>query len=119
MSTVFFTKAARNLILAAAFAFPTFTWAKTSAKPTLHHVTIENIKFNPNVLTVKKGDTVIWMNNDIVPHTVTAATKGAKPEFDSGQIDPGKSYTLTVKKAGQFSYKCLYHPMMKATLNVE
>ena len=47
-------------------------------------VTIEGMKFQPASVTVKRGDTVVWQNKDVVPHTATAAGK-----FDSKNIDGG------------------------------
>lgn len=79
------------------------------------HVTIENIKFNPEVLEVHKGDTVIWENKDIVPHTVTTE----KPAFDSKQIQPGHRFKWKVKGAGEIDYKCMLHPTMKAKLTIK
>ena len=45
-----------------AFVFP---------KPRVDHVIIEGVKFSPPSLSVSKGDTVIWVNKDFFPHTVT------------------------------------------------
>lgn len=106
--TLQFLKAA-GWVTIAAFFLPLM------ASPAIVHVAIENIKFNPEVLTVKKGDTVIWKNKDLVPHTVTAEG-AAKPEFDSGQINPEGEFQQKIKKSGEFRYKCRLHPTMKAKL---
>jgi len=83
-------------------------------KPTSHTVTIDASRFQPEVLTVKAGDTVVWVNNDIVAHTATSQAGG----FDSGIIVPGKSWKYKLKQTGEFAYTCTYHPTMKATLRV-
>jgi plastocyanin len=49
-----------------------------------------------------------------VPHTATATDR----TFDSGILDPGKSYSYTFEKAGTFDYACLVHPQMKGTIVV-
>ena len=49
-------------------------------------VVIEGVKYEPEALTVNRGDTIVWVNKDPFPHTVTA--KGA---FDSHDIAAGKS----------------------------
>ncbi len=85
-------------------------------KPKTHRVTIEGMKFQPGVLTVDSGDTVVWVNQDLVPHTATSSEAGI---FDSKLIAPDKSWKLTVRKKGDFAYICTYHPTMKATLRVE
>jgi len=86
------------------------------SKPTTHTVTIEGMKFDPETLTVAVGDTVVWVNKDLVAHTATSSDPGI---FDSKLIAPGKSWKLTVRKKGDFPYKCTYHPTMTATLHVQ
>jgi plastocyanin len=81
---------------------------------TTHTVVIEGVKYEPESLTVKRGDTVVWVNKDPFPHTVTS--KGA---FDSHDIAAGKSWKYTASKAGEFAYVCTLHPNMKGTLSVK
>ena len=83
-------------------------------KPATHTVVIEAVKYEPETLTVKRGDTIVWVNKDPYPHTVTA--KGA---FDSHDIAAGKSWKYTARKAGEYAYICTLHPNMKGTLKVE
>lgn len=85
-------------------------------KPKTHTVTIQGMKFQPDVLTVASGDTVIWVNKDLVAHTATSSEAGI---FDSKLIAPDKSWKFTVRKQGEFAYICTYHPTMKAALHVE
>ena len=63
---------------------------------------------------MKRGDTVVWINKDPFPHTVTA-----KGVFDSHAMAAGRSWTYTARKAGEFAYICTLHPTMKGTLKVE
>ncbi|MDB5900411.1 MAG: blue (type 1) copper domain protein, partial [Ramlibacter sp.] len=79
-----------------------------------HTVTIDGMKFEPQTLTVKRGDKVVWRNKDIVPHTATSAGT-----FDSGQLAAGASWSWTAGKAGRIAYVCTYHPGMKATVVVQ
>jgi plastocyanin len=83
--------------------------------PKTHTVTIENFRFQPESLTVARGDTVVWINKDVVPHTATA--KGGA--FDSQVIQAEKSWRLTVRKKGDFTYLCTLHPTMTAMLRVK
>jgi plastocyanin len=83
-------------------------------KPKTHTVTIEATSFKHDRLTVAVGDTVVWVNKDPFPHTATAA--GA---FNSGGIDPEKSWKFLPVKKGSFDYICTFHPTMKARLTVE
>jgi plastocyanin len=77
-------------------------------------VTIEGMTFAPASLTVKRGDTVVWENRDLVPHTATA-----RGTFDSGPIAPGKSWKFVATKSGRYEVVCTLHPTMKSTLVVE
>jgi len=79
-----------------------------------HTVTIEGMRFQPERLTVAPGDTVIWVNKDLVPHTATS-DDGA---FDSKTIPAEKSWTFTPRKKGEFAYVCTFHPTMTAVLRV-
>jgi plastocyanin len=83
-------------------------------KAATHTVVIEGVKFEPETLTVARGDTVVWVNKDPFPHTVTA--KGA---FDSHDIAAGKSWKYVARKAGEYAYVCTLHPNMQAKLVVK
>ena len=77
-------------------------------------MTIEALQFQPATLTVHPGDRITWMNKDLFPHTAT----GPKGTFDSRSIPAGASWTFVADKPGTFTYTCVFHPMMKATLTV-
>ena len=79
----------------------------SARKPATHTVTIDGSQFSPAKLTVNSGDTVEWVNKDILAHTATSTAGG----FDSKVIQPGKSWKLVVKKKGDFAYLCSFHPM--------
>jgi plastocyanin len=83
-------------------------------KPKTHTVTMENMRFQPESLTVAPGDTVVWVNKDLVPHTATSKAGG----FDSQVIEAEKSWRFTVQKKGDFAYVCTLHPTMTAMLRV-
>lgn len=85
------------------------------AKPAPVTVTIDAVTYSPKFTTVHVGETVTWVNKDLVAHTVTAKNGS----FDSKEIPPGKSWTFTPKQRGQFDYKCTLHPTMKGTLVVK
>ena len=83
--------------------------------PASHTVMIEGASFQPKVLVVKVGDSVMWVNKDPFPHTVTSRAG----DFDSGEIQPGKSWTYTAATKGTFPYICTLHSIMKAMLRVQ
>lgn len=78
-------------------------------------VDIVNFAFTPDTLQVAVGAKVTWTNNDTTAHTVTA-NDGS---FDSGNLNPGESFSFTFTQAGTFAYACNYHPNMIATIVVK
>ena len=79
-----------------------------------HTVIIEDMRFNPQVLRVRRGDRITWINRDPFPHTVTA-TDG---KFDSHPIAPDGSWTYVARKSGEYDYVCSLHVTMKGKLEV-
>ena len=102
------------LALACAWVAAVPAIAADAVKPVTHTVAIDGTRYVPDALTVKRGDTVAWVNKDPFPHTVTA--KGA---FDSRDIGAGKSWKFTPRTAGDYAYTCTLHPNMKGMLKVE
>jgi plastocyanin len=89
--------------------------AEERPKPKTHTVTMENMRFQPETLTVARGDTIVWINKDLVPHTATSKAGG----FDSEVIQAEQSWRFTVQKKGDFAYVCTFHPTMTAMLRVK
>jgi plastocyanin len=85
-----------------------------AAATTTHTVTIEGMRFNPDSLTVERGDKIVWVNKDLVAHTATATHT-----FDSHEIAPEASWAYVARKPGRYAYVCTLHPTMKATLIVK
>jgi plastocyanin len=86
-------------------------------KPAAHTVVIESMRFEPATLTVRTGDSVTWVNKDIVAHTATTLA-AAKVPFDSEMIAVGREWKHTFTKSGKYDYLCTYHPTMKALIEV-
>ena len=80
----------------------------------VRRTTIKNISYLQPRITVSVGTTVEWTNSDPLPHTVTANDNS----FNSGLIQPGKTYRHTFTKAGTFNYYCVPHPFMKGVIVV-
>jgi plastocyanin len=70
-------------------------------------ITIENLEFAPETLSVKVGDTITVDNKDEAEHSVTAVDKS----FDTGTFGAGTK-TFTITRAGRFEYMCVVHPFM-------
>jgi len=90
--------------------------SQPSASGASDAVTISNFKFSPGTVTVKSRAQVTVTNNDSTAHTATADNGGS---FDTGDIDPGSSKTITVSKPGTYAYHCTIHSFMHGTLVVQ
>ncbi len=98
------------------FGIATATFAGGSTvEPAEHVVEITMFKFIPESLSVKAGDTIIWVNKDIVPHTATADDLS----FDTGELKQNESASITISSDQVVSYFCKFHPTMKAKLMFE
>ena len=87
--------------------------------------------YNPPVIAVSVGDSVIWFNDDKEGHTVTSGEGSGRfgwmsdnfgtPDglFDSGRFMPGESWTIKFDNPGTFSYYCTIHPWMEGVVIVE
>ena len=86
----------------------------SAVRAATHVVSITDGAFSPATLTIAAGDTVTWRNDDDRPHTVTAGDGS----FDSGNLDPGQTFTMTFASARSVGYVCAYHDDMRAALTV-
>jgi len=87
---------------------------KNQRAPKSHIVEIAQMKFNPAELTVQKGDTIVFVNHDIVPHDITE--------------EPGKTWSSSLLPANQswsivadstVNYFCSIHVVMKGKIIVQ
>jgi plastocyanin len=107
-------------------AFKAFATIALAASPALaadaqgaaagHQFTVimSNMNYGQVPTDAKVGDTVIWVNQDTVDHSVTARDGS----FDL-RLQPGKKGRTVLKKAGALAIYCIYHPTMRTTLKVK
>jgi len=107
--------------IANAFAVSFFVLVLTScsgpekkAIPKSHTVEIKAMQFQPAELSVHKGDTVLFVNQDMLVHNVTEEKSKA---WGSPSLAPGDSYKMVVTESSD--YYCSLHPVMKGKLVVE
>ncbi|HEY6780530.1 MAG TPA: plastocyanin/azurin family copper-binding protein [Thermoleophilaceae bacterium] len=81
-------------------------------------VVMKDISFQPGTVTVAKGATVTWKNEDSANHDVTA-DDGSFKSGGAGDISGGGTFKHTFDKAGSFGYVCTVHPGMKGTVVVK
>lgn len=87
---------------------PTPTPTATPTGPATATVTILAFQFTPQTVTIARGGTVTWTNNDAVPHTATANDAS----WDTGSLATGASKPITFANPGTFDYKCKFHSTM-------
>jgi plastocyanin len=74
-------------------------------------ISIIGMAFSPADITITKGATVTWTNNDTMPHSIVSSDNvlGSKA---------GESYEHTFNDSETVSYRCGIHPFMSGTIQV-
>ncbi len=84
-----------------------------------YYIDIQNMQFNPPLITISRGDTVIWRNKDHMRHS---AVRTNKPSFDTGLIaldtESAKISFDQVSGPDGFSYFCGPHRFMLGAIVV-
>jgi plastocyanin len=99
--------AAIGAVLAAALA-------STPAHAVRYIIPIRNMAYGPAPALLRVGDTLLWRNEDMFRHTVTARSG----EFDL-DLMPGKEKEVQLGKSGKLNIYCRYHPTMTLSLYVK
>ena len=86
-----------------------------AAEPGAREIAIRDFSFDPAEIRVRAGETVSWMNDDPLPHSITSDDG----RFDSGLLAPGEGYSRRFDEPGRYPYHCTPHPFMKAVIVVE
>ena len=85
---------------------------RMASSPRLHLIEIRELGFMPPRTLVSPGDTIVWINRDIVPHTVTSLEGIWSPQ----ELDEGQSWEMVVAGDGTYHYFCEFHPEMEGLL---
>jgi plastocyanin len=95
-------------------------WGDDAASVTVgdrkNTIEIKEFAFNPQTLTVKSGEKIIWINHDEEPHTVVSVGKKFQK---SSALDTDEEFTITAGAPGTYEYFCSVHPKMTGTIVVE
>lgn len=91
------------------------TSGSSSSQATQQTITIDNLAYSPQALSVPVGTQVVWSNNDSTPHTVTSPNG---TPLNSGTLSPGRNYRYTFTQPGTYTYTCTIHPSMTGTITV-
>jgi plastocyanin len=98
---------------------PTTTPIQLPGTPTT--ITIQNFAFSPDTITVPRGTTVTWVNQDTVNHLIVNDARGSVAQgalFTSNSLANGATYSFKFDNSGTYPYHCSIHPSMKATVIV-
>jgi plastocyanin len=94
------------LVLAAASAFAASV-----------HVAQKHRSFTPSEITIRRGDTVAFSNDDEFLHQIYVDSKAM--DFDSAEQFPGATINVVFQQDGTFPVRCHIHPKMLLTVHVE
>lgn len=78
-------------------------------------IVIKDMKFTPSELTVEKGASVSFTNQDAVLHQI----RTIDDSFTSDELVYRDTATFTFDKVGKINYYCGFHPSMKGIIIVE
>ncbi|HEY8911507.1 MAG TPA: cupredoxin family copper-binding protein [Desulfosporosinus sp.] len=76
-------------------------------------ISIKGFAFSPAELTINKGDTVTWTNEDSATHTVVGGV------LHSQDLANGQAFSFTFTEIGTYDYICTHHPSMKGKIIVK
>jgi LysM repeat protein len=83
-------------------------------------IAMYNLTFIPNTLTIPRGGTVMWQNNDTVNHSVKSGSPGAPTGlFGSGTLAPAAKFYFTFNDAGAFPFFSELDSNMTGTITVQ
>ena len=79
-------------------------------------VIVKDFKFIPQQITIKRGQTINWLNQEKRQyHSVWFEALG---EEEPDYIFPDENYEREFKETGTFPYRCGPHPRMTGTVIV-
>jgi plastocyanin len=87
-----------------------------AAAPPAHRdfvIAMAGMHFGPAPAGLRIGDTIVWVNRDIVAHSATARDHS----FDV-TLQPRQSVRVTLRRAGTIAFHCRFHPAMQGALAV-
>jgi plastocyanin len=76
-------------------------------------IIIDRLEYSPAEIEAKAGDTIEWVNRDILAHTATV------PGDWDVMIAAKSKASLILKKVGTAEYYCRFHPNMKGRIRVK
>jgi len=94
-----------------------FGFMSVQAAPDMVTVSQKNRTYAPKAVTLKVGETLRIINDDIFLHHTSIKSK--KFKYDSGSQKEGAVIEIPFKLAGKYDVLCDIHPKMKLEVTVE
>ena len=88
--------------------------AAPAAGDSVVRIDLRDLAYRPASIEIEAGTTVEWVNGDPLAHTVTATDT----TFDSGLIEPGRTWRRTFTVPGTWRFACTPHPFMRGVIVV-
>ena len=106
-------KICRAVVIAAAgIGIAVAAWADNA------HTIVQNGRaFHPGDITVNRGETLDFSNQDEFIHQIYVDSPGFK--YDSAEQPPGETFHIQFPDAGTFPVRCHIHPTMLLTVHVK
>lgn len=76
-------------------------------------IIIKNFAFSPSSITINVGTTVVWTNEDSMPHRIKSDS------FFSSVLGKGATFQQTFSAPGTYKYICSIHPSMNGEIIVK
>lgn len=80
-------------------------------------ITQKGKQFSEKQLSLKAGQSVLFVNDDNVAHNVYTIIKGKKQ--DLGLQKPNEENSIAFEQSGTYRVRCAIHPKMKMVVKVE
>jgi plastocyanin len=77
----------------------------------------KNKAFSQKKITIKKGDTLVFVNDDTIAHNVFSRSDGFK--FNLKIQKPGERTSVPMPTSGRAVVRCAIHPQMELEVIVE
>lgn len=88
-----------------------------AAPPKTYKISQLNLVFNPDVLKVKPGDTIVWTNKE-TDDTIHSVVQQNGAEINSPDIPPNTAFEFTFTDPFEWQFMCRFHPDMFMTVDV-
>jgi len=93
-----------------------FAAGSVTAYAAQRSITQKGKVFSETEVTIKKGDVILFVNDDAIAHNVMSTTPGNA--FNLGSQAPGVSIPFTFNNVGETVIMCAIHPAMKLKVTV-